>query len=80
MFTVHNVYLPSKHCTENLKGILPEMKLCSLVPNFYIHVSVSDVYIPMIGPRQTDHGNIYIAHSLMNVEIGRQNIIILFWK
>ncbi len=27
------------------------MKLRGLVPNFYIHVSVSDLYIPMIGPR-----------------------------
>jgi hypothetical protein len=30
------------------------MKLRGLVPNFYIHVSVSDLYyIPTIGPRQT---------------------------
>ncbi len=40
------------------------MKLHGLVPNFYIHVSVSDLCIPMIGPRQTDPGNIYIAHRL----------------
>jgi hypothetical protein len=26
------------------------MKLHGLVPNFCIHVSVSDLYIPMIGP------------------------------
>ncbi len=26
------------------------MKLWGRVPNFYIHVSVSDLYIPMIGP------------------------------
>jgi hypothetical protein len=25
------------------------MKLCGLSPNFYIHKSVSDLYIPMIG-------------------------------
>jgi hypothetical protein len=25
------------------------MKLCGLVPNSYIHVSVSDLYIPTIG-------------------------------
>ncbi len=48
--------------------VLPEMKLRYLVPNFYIHVSVSDLYIPRI------------AHRYMNVEIGRQNIIVLFWK
>ncbi len=46
-----------QHCTENLKHIFREMKLCCLVPNFYIHVSVSDLYILTIGPRQTDRGN-----------------------
>jgi hypothetical protein len=47
------------------------MKLRSFVPNFYIHVSLSDLYIPTIGPhilleqnRRTDR------HSHMNVEIG----------
>jgi hypothetical protein len=44
------------------------MKLCGLVPNFYIHVSVSNLYIPTIG------------HKYMTVEIGRQNIKILRWK
>ncbi len=39
------------HCTENLKQIFPEMKLRGLVPNFYVHVSVSDLYISMIGPQ-----------------------------
>jgi hypothetical protein len=29
---------------------MPEMKLLGLVPNFYIHVFVSDLYIPSIGP------------------------------
>jgi hypothetical protein len=38
------------HCTENFKQIFPEMKLRGLVPNFYIHVSVSDLY--------TDRGDI----------------------
>jgi hypothetical protein len=37
------------HYKENSKQIFPELKLCSLVPNFYIHVSVSDLYIPTIG-------------------------------
>jgi hypothetical protein len=36
------------HCTENTKQIFPEMKLRGLVPNFCIHVSVSDLYIPTI--------------------------------
>jgi hypothetical protein len=33
------------------------MKLRGLVPNFYINVSVGDLYIPMIDPQQTDRGN-----------------------
>ncbi len=33
----------------NSRQIFPEMELSGLVPNFYIHVSVSDLYIPMIG-------------------------------
>jgi hypothetical protein len=41
------------HRTENLKHKFPEMKLRGLIPNLYIHVSVSYLYIPMIGPQQT---------------------------
>jgi hypothetical protein len=37
------------HCTENLKQIFPEMKLHRLIPNSYIHVSGSDLYILTIG-------------------------------
>jgi hypothetical protein len=70
------------HYTENLKHIFPEIKLLGLVPNFYTHVSVSDLYFPTIVPRQTNNCNIQMAHShrYMNVEIEIQNIIILFWK
>jgi hypothetical protein len=39
------------HRTENLKHTFPGMKLRSVVPNFYIHVSVSDLYFSMIGSR-----------------------------
>ncbi len=35
--------------TENLKQIFPEKELRCLSPNFHIHVSVSDLYISMIG-------------------------------
>jgi hypothetical protein len=52
------------------------MKLHWLVPNSYIHVSVSDLYIPRIDlpillqpNRQTDPGNIQIAHRYVNVGI-----------
>jgi hypothetical protein len=36
------------HCNKNSKHILPEMKLRGLIPNFNIHVSESDLYIPTI--------------------------------
>ncbi len=45
------------HCNENSRQIFPEMKLRGLVPNFYIHVSVNDLYIPTIGP-QTQYSKI----------------------
>jgi hypothetical protein len=52
-------------CKENPIYVLPEKKLRGLSPNFHIHVSVSDLYIPTIDPpifllqtRQTDRGNI----------------------
>jgi hypothetical protein len=36
------------HYAKNLKQIFPEMKLRGLVPNMYIHASVSDLKIPTI--------------------------------
>ncbi len=41
----------SPHCTENPFYAFPEMKLCGLIPNSYIRVSVSDLYIPRIGSK-----------------------------
>ncbi len=38
----------SPHCTENRIYVFPELR--GLIPNSYIHVSVSDLYIPRIGP------------------------------
>ncbi len=38
------------HCRENPIYVLPEKKLRGLSPNFQIHVSVSDLCIPTIGP------------------------------
>jgi hypothetical protein len=57
------------HYNKNLIYVFLEKKLRCLSPNIHIHVSLSDLYIPMIGPpiflqqnRQTDRGNILIAH------------------
>jgi hypothetical protein len=38
------------HCNENTISVFPEKELRGLSPNFYIHVSVSDIHIPRIGP------------------------------
>jgi hypothetical protein len=53
------------HCNENTIYVFPEKELLGLRPNFHIHVFVSDLYIPMIGPhiflqqnsRPIEHGN-----------------------
>jgi hypothetical protein len=37
-----------RHNTKNSKQIFPETELREPSPNFHIHVSVSDLYIPMI--------------------------------
>ncbi len=49
--TLSDVYLPTalQYNTENSKQIFPEKKLRRLRPDFHIHVSVSDLYIPTIG-------------------------------
>ncbi len=38
------------HCNENSIYVFLFWKLRSLSPNFHLHVSVSDLYIPRIGP------------------------------
>jgi hypothetical protein len=75
------------HCTENPIYVFSEMKLCCLIPNSYIGVSLSNLYISRIGlpiwqqkNRKTDPGNVQIAHRYMNMETVRQDIVILFWK
>ncbi len=57
--------LVSVHCNENHIYVFLVWELHSLSPNFHIHVPVSDLYIPRIGPQiilqqnmQTELGNI----------------------
>jgi hypothetical protein len=64
-----------------------KMELRCLSPDFHIHVSVSDLSIPRIGPhfflqqnRQTVLVNIKIVHRRMNVEIGTEAAQVLFWE
>jgi hypothetical protein len=74
------------HWTEISKQIFQDMKLRGLVPNFYFHLSVSDIYIPTVGPqmqqqnRRTDRGIILIAHRYMNVEIENEAAKFHVWK
>jgi hypothetical protein len=42
-------YTLQRQNAENLKKIFPEKEYRGLSPNFHIHVSVSELYIPMIG-------------------------------
>jgi hypothetical protein len=66
------------------------MKLRGLVPNSFIHLSVSDLYIPTIGlpillqeNSWTDRGSIYINRShiqYMNVEIRTEARIFFSWN
>jgi hypothetical protein len=46
------------HCKENSIFVFPGKELRGLSPNFHIHVYVSDLYLPNIGPhRQINRGN-----------------------
>ncbi len=46
--TVSDNPKPQRTNTENLKHIFPEKELRGYSPNFHIHVSVCDLYIPTI--------------------------------
>jgi hypothetical protein len=57
--------ISTTHCTENPMCVFPELKLRGLIPNSNIHISMGDLYIPIVGllillqpNRQTDPGNI----------------------
>ncbi len=57
------LYTLQRHNTENSKQIYLEKELRCLSPNFYMHVSVSDLYIHILLQENmwTDPGNILIA-------------------
>jgi hypothetical protein len=44
---------------ENLKQIFPEKEYRGLSPNFHIHVSVSELYIPTMGLPFPAGGNMW---------------------
>ncbi len=43
-------WLVTVHCNENPICVIPEKELRGLSPHFYIQMSVSELYIPRIGP------------------------------
>jgi hypothetical protein len=49
--TSNRVVVPAlqRQNAENLKQIFPEKEYCGINPNFHIHVSVSELYIPTMG-------------------------------
>ncbi len=75
----------SPHCNQKPNYLYPEKELCGLGANFHIHVSVSDLYIPRIGPHIFLQQNriVRIYKSLIthiNGEIGTKPAQCLFWE
>ncbi len=46
---VKKTYTLQRQNAENLKEIFPEKEYRGLSPNFHIHVSLSELYIPTMG-------------------------------
>ncbi len=65
------------HCNENTIYVFLFWELHSLSPNFHIHVPVSDLYIPRIGPHIScsrigwEYINLSQTHEFVNWDCGR---------
>ena len=76
------------HCNENPIYVFLFWELRGLSPNFHIHVSLNDLYlvpgsVHIFGCSKIDRPILEIYKSftdIKNCRIGRENIIMLFWK
>jgi hypothetical protein len=78
-------YLNTLYALQRKSDFYTPRNCAASIPN--IPVSMRDIYIPPIGPpisllqnRQTDCGNIIIAHGNLNVGIGTEAAKFHFWE
>ncbi len=63
----YTVYYWALQCKQDPICVFPEMKLLGLVPNFHIHVSVSDLHIPKDSPPKEERSSEYINRSQIHI-------------